>query len=62
MKPSNNMKNKILSDLQFFRTTAAVQSWPHAFNISRFVITFFNYLESYRSIMQFQISSRWENM
>ena len=50
------------SDSQFFRTTAAIQSWPDAFNISRFVMTFFNYLGSYRNIMQFQISSRRENM
>ena len=46
---------------QFFRTTTGIQSGPDTFDESRFVMTFFNHLGSYRNIMQFQNNSRREN-
>ena len=52
MRPSNNLENKIVSDIlknsasmyessssQFFRTTTGIQSGPDAFDESRFVMT-----------------------
>ena len=64
MRPSNNLENNTPLDkfwrvqnsmyessgLQFFKTTTGVQSGPDAFDESRFVMTLFNHLASYRSI------------
>ena len=48
------------SSSQFFESTTGLQSQPNAFSVSRSVLTF-NYLGSYRIIMQFQISSGSRN-
>ena len=75
MRPSNNLENNTFSDTyilrgsasiyesldsQFFRTTTEIQSGPHVFDESSFVMNFLTIL-GVMEISQFHINSRREN-
>ena len=68
MRPSNILENKSLSDTlkslasmyessgsQFFRTTTRIQSGPHAFDESRFVMTFLTILGVMEILCSFRL-------
>ena len=47
------------SNLKFFRTTTGIQSWPDAFDKSRFIMTFLTNVEVTEIFCSFKLVLEW---